>query len=168
MIRYTLKCAHGHHSESWFQSAEAYDRLAVLGQLSCGICGSTEVEKALMAPAVPPKGRSDTAQTPAVPAQGGPVEAPAPGPAPMPAPVPGAVLSAPSHPMEAALRALRAKVEATAENVGRDFPDVARAMHLGDEETRPVYGEATGQEAQELIEDGVPVSPLPWFGRRND
>lgn len=145
MIRYALRCAQGHQFDSWFQSAEAHDRLAASGQLTCGVCGGGGVTKALMAPSV----------------AGTEAEAAAPE-----APVP--VLSAPAHPLEAALRALRAQVEATAENVGRDFARKARAMHDGEAESRPIWGEATLAEAKSLLEDGVPVAPLPFMGRRDD
>ncbi|MEM1316452.1 MAG: DUF1178 family protein [Pseudomonadota bacterium] len=162
MIRYALKCSAGHVTESWFQSAEAYDKLARAGQLACAVCGDPKVEKALMAPSVPAKRRAEPEAPPAdARADSPPAEAPPPAdPAPM--------LSAPSHPMEAALRAFRAKVEANAENVGRSFAKVARDIHHGDEEARPIYGEATRDEARDLLEDGVPVAPLPWTSRRDD
>ena len=52
MISYSLKCAKGHDFESWFGSAEAFDRLKGAGRLSCAVCGDTSVDKALMAPRV--------------------------------------------------------------------------------------------------------------------
>lgn len=63
--------------------------------------------------------------------------------------------------MQARLRAFRAFVEANAENAGRKFPEVARAIHEGREEERPIWGECTPEEAIELVEDGVPCAPLP-------
>lgn len=146
MIRYALRCAQGHQFDSWFQSAQAHDRLAASGQLTCGVCGGGGVTKALMAPSV------------AGVEPGASVASEAPAPA----------LSAPAHPLEAALRALRAQVEANAENVGRDFARKARAMHEGEAESRPIWGEATPAEARSLVEDGVPVAPLPFLGRRDD
>lgn len=143
MIRYSLRCAKGHEFESWFQSAAAYDKVAAAGGLACAVCGDARVEKALMAPSVG-------------------ADRPQPQPE---APVP--MLSAPSSPLEAAIRALRAKVEASAENVGRDFARLAREMHEGETEDRPIYGEATREEAKSLLEDGVPVAPLPWTSRRD-
>lgn len=160
MIRYALRCADGHVFESWFASAETYDRLAKAGGLSCAMCGSEDVAKTLMAPsvAVSEKGgkakpAGDAAVAPAAPAA--PEHS-----APM--------LSAPNSPLEAALKSLRAKVEANAENVGKAFPRMAREMHAGEAEDRPIYGEATRDEARELIDDGVPVAPLPWLTRRDD
>ena len=52
MIQYALKCADGHSFESWFQSAEAFDRLAGSGLLQCAVCGGDQVEKAMMTPRV--------------------------------------------------------------------------------------------------------------------
>lgn len=153
MIRYALRCARGHAFESWFASAETFDRLAAAGALNCAVCGGGGVEKTLMAPAVG-AGRSEApAEKEAAP----PAETAPAAPA----------LSAPGSPLEAAIRALRAKVEATAENVGRDFARQAREMHEGEADPRPIYGETTREEARDLLDDGVPVLPLPWTSRQD-
>ncbi|TRD23325.1 DUF1178 family protein [Palleronia caenipelagi] len=60
MIRYALKCSNDHSFESWFRSADDYDKLAGLGQVTCIECGDTQVQKALMAPRVPAKGKEDS------------------------------------------------------------------------------------------------------------
>lgn len=141
MIRYALKCGDGHGFESWFQSAEAFDGLADRGLLSCAVCGSAKVSKALM--------------TPRVAVEEGPAQnAMARDPDARP-------LSGPAHPAEQALRALREHVEKNATNVGGNFAREARAMHLGDVPDRPIYGQAAPEEARALIEDGVPILPLP-------
>ncbi len=142
MIRYTLRCSDGHEFESWFQSAEAFDKVKAAGGLACAICGGDQVTKSLMAPALGAGARKGA-------------------PAPEPADT-SPMLSAPGSPLEAAMRALRERVEASAENVGRDFAKMAREMHEGAVEDRPIYGEATRDEARSLLEDGVPVAPLPW------
>jgi len=139
MIRYALKCANGHSFESWFQSADAYEALATRGMVSCAICGGTEVAKALMAPRV---AAAD--------------EAP-----PSPAPVPDRPLSAPAHPAEQMLRALREHLRKNSTYVGTHFTQEARAMHLGEADARAIHGEATPAEARALIEEGVPIAPLP-------
>ena len=56
---------------------------------------------------------------------------------------------------------LRKYVEENAENVGRKFPEEARKIHYGETEERPIYGEASLEEAKELIEEGIDVAPLP-------
>lgn len=136
MIQYTLKCDSGHHTESWFKSAAAYDALEAAGHLSCAVCGSVKISKALMAPRVVAK-TEDTA-------------------APQP------MLSKPDADVERAIAELRDKVEATSDYVGESFATEARAMHLGDVPERSIYGEARLDQAKELIEDGVPLMPLPF------
>lgn len=138
MIRYTLKCAQGHRFESWFQSADAFDTLQGKGLVACATCGDADVQKTLMAPPVPKKGRAQD-------------EAPEGKPS----------LSEPTHPAEAMLRQMREHVEKTSTYVGGGFAKEARAMHLGDVPERAIHGEANAEEAKSLIEDGVPILPLP-------
>ncbi|TKA94703.1 DUF1178 family protein [Cereibacter changlensis] len=137
MIRYSLKCDQDHGFESWFQSAAAFDDLAAAGRLSCPVCGSVTVEKTLMAPAVRPARKA------------------APG-----------VLTAPGSKVEEALAALRKQVEENSEYVGLNFAAEARAIHEGDAPQRAIYGEAKLEEARRLVEDGVPVAPLPFMPPR--
>lgn len=133
MIRFSLKCEAGHRFESWFHSAESFDKLSDAAMLSCAVCGSTAVEKALMAPQV---------QT----TQPDPAQAP--------------------HPAEQALAELRRRIEERADYVGPRFAREARDMHEGLIPERAIYGEARPDEARRLIEDGVPVAPLPFTPRR--
>lgn len=157
MIRYELKCQDGHRFEAWFQNGEAYDRQRASGVVACALCGSGEVEKALMAPALGKGARPQAAPAPAPAAQAPAADAPAP------------TLSAPAdHPVARALAALRAHVEKTAEYVGRGFAEEARRIHRGDTPDRAIWGEATGAEAKALAEEGVPVAPLPYLPRRDD
>jgi hypothetical protein len=139
MIRYALRCAQSHRFESWFGSSADFDRLDSAGLILCAVCGSDQVEKDLMAPRI----------------GGGSHAAPA-GDAPPPA------LSAPATPAEAALRELRRRIEASAENVGRRFAAEARRIHHGEAPERAIIGEARPREARELLEEGIPVAPLPW------
>ena len=133
MVRYSLSCAEGHAFESWFQSATAFDDLAARGLLACAECGSSRVDKALMAPAL------STAKPLAEPRDG----------------------------REAMLAALRRHVEETSDYVGLSFATEARAMHEGDMPERPIWGEAKPEEARALLEDGIPVAPLPFMPKRS-
>jgi hypothetical protein len=145
MIKYSLICADKHRFDSWFASADAFDSLRGAGMITCAVCGSTDVEKAIMAPRV----RSRDAAPPP--------------------PEPARPLSAPASPAEAALAALRRKVETESDYVGGDFAREARAIHDGDSPRRAIHGEATAQDARGLIEDGVPVLPLPFAtGRKTN
>jgi len=141
MIRYALSCAANHDFESWFQSSVAFDRLAAAGRLTCPSCGSAEVRKALMAPAVLGAGKD---QEPAVP----------------PAAPPSAAE------IEHAIAELRKQVEETSDYVGLNFAAEARRIHAGEAPERSIYGETRPDEARRLIEDGVPVAPLPFVPRR--
>jgi hypothetical protein len=61
----------------------------------------------------------------------------------------------------AKLSVLQAELLRDSRWVGEEFADTARAMHLGEIETAQVHGEATAEQAQSLVEDGVPIAPLP-------
>lgn len=148
MIQYALKCSDGHQFDSWFQSAAAFDKLEKAGMVTCAICGTSAVTKVLMAPAVRPA-RNGTAAAPVEDAKAEP--APTPGP-----------LSAPASPAEQMIAELRRKVEDNSEYVGGDFANKARAMHDGEAPEKPIYGEANLEDARKLLEDGVPVLPLPF------
>ena len=148
MIRYSLKCADGHAFESWFQSAEAFDKLSVAGMVGCAVCGAAEVIKAIIAPRVRPSRDS---------ADGRPKEAPRPG---------QGALKAPASDIEKAVAALRKQVEQKADYVGLEFAAEARAIHNGDSPERAIYGEARPEEARKLVEEGVPVAPLPFLPNR--
>ncbi|GAA6202378.1 DUF1178 family protein [Aquicoccus sp. SU-CL01552] len=151
MIQYALKCAEGHRFDSWFKSAEAFDKLAAAGMVQCAVCGSDQVEKAMMTPRVRP-GRK-AAET-------------VPGPAATPVAASERPLSQPASAAEQAIAELRRKVEETSDYVGPNFASEARAMHQGEAPERPIYGEAKPEEARALIEEGVPVTPLPFTPNR--
>ena len=139
MIRYSLKCDREHVFESWFKSAGAFDALKNAGHFSCPTCGSAEISKAIMSPQV----STSKKQT-----ENAPVETHA--------------LSAPSSPVEEAIANLRKAVEESSEYVGTSFAETARKMHDGDIEHRSIHGEASRGDAKSLIDDGVPVLPLPF------
>ncbi|MFT4962742.1 MAG: hypothetical protein ACI92Z_003842 [Paracoccaceae bacterium] len=147
MIRYALKCAEGHRFDSWFQSAEAYEKLSVVGHVSCAICGNAQVDKAIMAPRVT-TGRDVTA------------------PEVAPEPIRPGTLSKPANLQEQALANLRKEIEDNSDYVGMNFATEARAMHDGDTPERAIYGEAKPEEARKLIEEGIPVMPLPFLPAR--
>lgn len=152
MIRYAIRCDHDHTFESWFQSSSAYESQVKRDLVSCPICGSTEVEKAIMAPRiVSTKGRetglpSTAAATTDV--------APA---------APTSLMMAQEVELRAKLKELRDHVIKNADNVGEQFTNEARKMHYGDIEHRPIYGEASPQQARDLIDEGIEVAPLPML-----
>ncbi len=149
MIRYNLRCERGHSFESWFQSSQAYETQEKRKLVNCPSCGSAKVERAIMAPQiVSKKGRDRASSEPAVATE-----------AATPASTP--LMMAQERELRAKLRELRDHIVKNADNVGERFPNEARKMHYGDIEHRPIYGEASPEEARSLIDEGVEVSPLP-------
>ncbi|SEN77958.1 DUF1178 family protein [Bradyrhizobium sp. OK095] len=153
MIRYALHCDRNHEFESWFQSSSAYDSQVKRKLVTCPICGSAKVDKAIMAPRiVGKKGRGRAAPPPE------PAAAPAPEVTPS---GPTSLLMAQERELRTKLKELRDHIVKNADNVGEKFANEARAMHYGDKEHRPIYGEASPDEAKSLIDEGIEVSPLP-------
>jgi len=134
MIRYALSCIHDHGFEAWFASSSDYDGQAARGLVECPFCGSPEVRKQIMAPAV-----SGTKKA---------------------APAPDMAKQMQAMMMQAA-REVRAHVETHFDYVGDAFAREARDIHEGRSEKREIYGEATPAEVKKLKDDGVPCAPLP-------
>ena len=154
MIHYNLCCKKGHAFESWFQSSSAYETQEKRKLVSCPVCGSTDVERAIMAPQIVGKmGRDNTSSEPA--------PAPAPAAEGIPPSSSTPLLMAQERELRAKLKELRDHIVKNADNVGESFPNEARKMHYGDIEHRPIYGEASPDEAKALIDEGVEVMPLP-------
>ena len=139
MIKFSLKCDQNHQFDSWFGSNDDYDRLKARGLVCCAVCGGSSIEKAIMAPCVPSKNNAQ--ETP---------------------------LSAPASAAEQAVRELRAEIEKNADDVGKNFASEARKIHDGEVPERAIIGQAKPEEARALIDDGVPVVPLPWLNIRKN
>jgi hypothetical protein len=163
MIRYALACDKAHTFESWFRDSGSFDDQVARGLVSCPFCGSTRVEKQIMAPSVARTGR-DASSGPAGEIEDGrpATTLPAPAPAP-PASAPMALMGEREQAFRALLRAVRQHVVDTAEHVGPRFAEEARRMHDGVADFRAIYGEATPEEVAELAEDGIDALQLPWI-----
>ena len=154
MICYALACERGHDFESWFRDSAAYDKQAKRGLVTCPLCGSAKVEKAIMAPrlsATAKKKRSPVAAA-APPTEPSTATAPA---------APVAMISPQEQELRTKLKELRDHLTKNADNVGPKFPEEARKMHYGEIEHRSIYGVASPDEAKELSEEGVEFHPLP-------
>jgi hypothetical protein len=166
MIRYALNCDQGHNFESWFANSSAFDKQAKRGLVTCPICGSAKVEKAIMAPNLASNlagslGHSGTAEptpTPTPPASPPPQAAPMP---PNPTKTPLAMMSSAERELRHKLKELRDHITKNAHYVGPRFPEEARKIHYGEAEHRSIYGEASPEEAQQLHEEGIEFHPLP-------
>jgi hypothetical protein len=133
MIRYALLCEHEHEFEGWFAASADFDDQQARGLIECPICGVKAVRKAIMSPAVAGAKRGASDQT-----------------------------SAQTQVMMMeAMGRIRRHVEDTFDDVGDAFATEARAIHEGHSEDRGIYGQATSAEVRDLVEDGVPIAPLP-------
>ncbi|WP_374348858.1 DUF1178 family protein [Phenylobacterium sp.] len=132
MIKYALACEHGHGFEGWFGSSSDYDDQQARGLLECPVCATKAVSKQIMAPAVAGTKRTTPDLKPEA-----------------------------RQMMMEALGQVRRHVEENFDYVGDSFAREARAIHEGKSEDRGIYGEASPQEIRKLVDDGVPIAPLP-------
>ena len=156
MIRYSLQCERRHGFDIWFKNSADCDSQSKRGLVTCPVCGSNKVEKALMAPSLGRGSRKGV--KPAAP-EAPPPEAPSPAPSASKTPV--AMVTPQEREFRAKLKELRDHLTKNAENVGGKFPEEARKMHYGEIEHRSIYGEASPQDAKELADEGVEFHPLP-------
>lgn len=140
MIIFDLKCPGGHVFEAWFGSSGDYEEQKGRGLVSCPLCGSADIDKAVMAPAI---GRKTNATPSAGPSSREPADAEQ------------------MKRMLAAMAAAQKKLLEGSEHVGERFADEARAIHLGEVAARSIHGRATREQTRGLLEDGIPVAPLP-------
>ena len=142
MILYKLKCSNGHNFDSWFKSSETFEKLNKIGQIKCEFCDSQSVEKELMSPGLQISSSDKKVEK--------------------------NLLTKSHSEAEKILKEFKEKIEKNTENVGRDFAKVARQIHDGEAPNRSIIGEATAQETIDLIEDEIPITPLPWLNRKTN
>jgi hypothetical protein len=157
MIVFDLECRTGNHRfEGWFGSSDDFVSQQERGLVSCPECGSADVGKALMAPNIGRKGNQIEIARPAKaqPMSNGPMSD-----GPM-----GKGASLPPEAVEMMQKLAVMQTEALKQSrwVGESFADDARAMHYGEREVENIHGQATVEEAKELLEEGIEVAPLPF------
>lgn len=134
MIKYNLICKQDHEFEAWFSSSADYDVQRKKRLVQCPHCGSAKVEKAIMSPNVSTSRKK------------------------------AAIASKQKQAMammNKAAQTIRKEIEDKCDYVGDKFADEARAIHYGEKEERPIYGQASAKEAKELNDEGVAIAPLP-------
>jgi hypothetical protein len=136
LIRFSLICDHDHEFEAWFRSNDDFDRQKKRGFVDCPACGSTKVQKALMAPAVSTGRKKEKIAL---------------------------AMNEMQKKAMAEMKALSEKIRENADYVGDKFAEEARKIHFGEADARGIYGEATLDEAKSLAEDGVGFMPIPVF-----
>ncbi|RED47655.1 DUF1178 family protein [Aestuariispira insulae] len=136
MISFNLKCEHEHEFEGWFKDSAAFAKQAEQQLLECPLCGTNKVSKALSAPNISTSRSQAKAQS---------------------------EMAVRAHQM---IAEMRKTVEENCDNVGDKFAEEARKIHYGETEARGIYGQATADEAKELIEEGVDFTPMPWLDEK--
>ena len=136
MIRFSLCCDGDHSFDGWFRNSDDYETQKKRGLVTCPVCNSAQVEKALMAPAVSTGRQREKIAV---------------------------AMGEEQKQALAKLREFAQKARENSDNVGEKFAEEARKIHFGETEARGIYGEATIEEARELVEDGVEFMPLPVF-----
>ena len=134
MIRFSLCCEHDHDFDGWFRDNADFDKQKKRGLVSCPVCNSPKVEKALMAPSVQTARKRDKVAL---------------------------SMNAEQKQLMGKLKELTDKMKQNADYVGDKFPEEARKIHFGETDPRGIYGEASPSEVQELEEEGVPCYPIP-------
>jgi hypothetical protein len=142
VIVFDLRCAaSGHVFEAWFGSTGDYESQRGRGLVRCPLCGDPEVEKAAMAPRVSAKSNQIAMRDQSSPVTSDPDAA---------------------KRMMAAMAAAQRELLARSEHVGARFADEARSIHLGEAPARSIHGQATREQTESLLDDGIAVAPLPF------
>ena len=166
MIKYQLICDKSHEFEGWFGDSAAFESQQESGLLTCPVCGSADVRRALMAPnlASPKTRKTDLAE-----------QQPSAQPEPQPQPQAPQQASAALPPAAARkmqelmseIRALQTKIRQECRDVGNDFAEEARKIHYGEVEPEGIYGQATAEEREALDEEGIEIMDMPWLPKDN-
>ena len=166
MIKYQLICDKSHEFEGWFGDSVAFESQQESGFLTCPVCGSADVRRALMAPhlASPKTRKTDLAE-----------QQPSAQPEPQPHPQAPQQASAALPPAAARkmqelmseMRALQTKIREECRDVGNDFAEEARKIHYGEVEPEGIYGQATAEEREALDEEGIEIMDMPWLPKDN-
>ena len=166
MIKYQLICDKSHEFEGWFGDSAAFESQQESGLLTCPVCGSADVRRALMAPnlASPKTRKTDLAE-----------QQPSAQPKPQPQPQAPQQASAALPPAAARkmqelmseMRALQTRIREECRDVGNDFAEEARKIHYGEVEPEGIYGQATAEEREALDEEGIEIMDMPWLPKDN-
>lgn len=166
MIKYQLICDKSHEFEGWFGDSATFESQQESGLLTCPVCGSADVRRALMAPnlASPKTRKTDLAE-----------QQPSAQPEPQPQPQAPQQASAALPPAAARkmqelmseMRALQTRIREECRDVGNDFAEEARKIHYGEVEPEGIYGQATAEEREALDEEGIEIMDMPWLPKDN-
>ena len=136
MIKYNLKCKCGKVFESWFSSSMEYESLKRKKLINCIYCNNTSIKKTVMAPNLSSKSNKITKKIKL------------------------------ETKMKKALLNIRKYIEKNCKDVGDNFPQEARNIHYDKKTSKGIYGKATPEETNELIEEGIEIATIPWVDKK--
>ena len=142
MILFDLKCENEHKFEAWFPSSSNYENQLKKKMIECPYCNSKKIKKSLMAPNLNVKSQSkkNSIEKKNDIAQIN---------------------------LEKKIKKFKKFVEKNTENVGKNFAEEARKIYYGEKKARAIRGESTEKESQDLLEEGIPFSKLPWHSKED-
>ena len=135
MIKYNLVCECGKDFESWFSSSTEYDVLKKRKLVNCIYCNSTSIKKSIMSPNLPVKSQKKSKKVQL------------------------------EQNIKKQLLNFRRYIEKNCKNVGDNFPQEARNIHYDKKTSKGIYGKATQEETNELLEEGIEVGTIPWINK---
>ena len=140
MIKYNLKCKNKHEFESWFSNSKEFEKLRSKKMIECIYCKSKTIEKSIMSPLVLNKEEK---------------------------------IKKEKHlqdfkKVQKELVKIRKFLEKNFENVGKDFPREVRNVYYDNRKNKNIYGQATPEETEELKEEGIEISSIPWVDKSDN
>ena len=142
MILFDLQCDKNHKFECWFASSIKYEEQLKDKMIICPYCNSTKIQKSLMAPNINTKSTSKNSKK-------------------------NNKKKLAQDNLENQIKKFRKYIEKNTENVGKNFAEEARKIYYGETKSRPIRGESTEKEAQELAEEGIQFSKLLWHTKED-
>ena len=135
MIKYNLKCKRKHEFESWFSDSKEFEKLKSKKMIECIFCKTKSVEKSIMAPSVLSQEQKQKNQKSIKYVKK----------------------------IQKDLLKIRNFVEKNFEYVGNNFPREVRNVYYDKRKNKNIYGKATLEETQELEEEGIELTTIPWI-----
>ncbi|MCZ8252057.1 MAG: DUF1178 family protein [Hylemonella sp.] len=139
---FNLQCSALHRFEGWFASEEDYASQVERGLLECPLCADKTVHKLPSAPRL----NLGASEAPAASKAEGQTSL---------------VAGDAAQKLQAAWLQMARQIVSQTEDVGERFAEEARKIHYGESEERGIRGQASREETEALLEEGIAVLPLP-------
>ena len=140
MIKYNLKCKNKHEFESWFLDSKEFEKLKSKKIIACTFCGTRSIQKSIMSPNVLNKEQKEKNKK----------------------------ISKNYKKIRNDLLKMRNFVEKNFEYVGENFPREVRNVYYDKRKNKNIYGKATAEETEELKEEGIELTTIPWLDNKEE